>query len=575
MHEHGFEFGDGEDWQCPLHVDDVPSCGIRAGDRKAVLVACQKCIGRLESSALFATMFADALGLDRELLDTDPEGAPKSALLNPGERQKMGATKRARRRVGTVESSYEYTDAEGQPVIRVDRMRDVETDKKFFRQFTFTPEGWLLGIREGTERPCYQLPFVRSLIENTKSLPDDDCPILFFVEGEKSVHAIGAEGGAATCVAGGSNVTDSVLHNAIAKLAGVRFVVVVADNDSSGYSFALRVCRELATLHPRPLIRAKRSKTSGSADDVVEHLEAGYDLSQLVSLTPKELRALAGVEEKLDTSPGRVKVSLQAEDDEETITLDGSRESIESDPKRWPKPDAPLEVAELFYRRYFRLDEFDDARGLIHWNADFYEWDANLSRWLMVEEQALRTKIWTVLGEGRYWLFNKTDGTGSWVPVKPTPQMVASVLDALRAVAHLPNTVSQNEWLDGRVSAGRYVHFRNGHLSVSASGVGRLLAPTPLMFNHNALPFEYEPEGPKPEAWRDFLLSVWPDDRTAIRLLQEWMGYVISGEIEYEFESGGKFVAKAGEGFVLPTDDLHRGFNHGSEPARLLVIDEL
>ena len=52
-------------------------------------------------------------------------------------------------------------------------------------------------------------------------------------------------------------------------------------------------------------------------------------------------------------------------------------------------------------------------------------------------------------------------------------------------------------------------------------------------------------------------------------------GYVISGEIEYEFESGGKIVAKAGEGFVLPTDDMHRGFNHGTEPARLLVIDEL
>ena len=50
---------------------------------------------------------------------------------------------------------------------------------------------------------------------------------------------------------------------------------------------------------------------------------------------------------------------------------------------------------------------------------------------------------------------------------------------------------------------------------------------------------------------------------------------MISGEITYEFESGGSFVARAGEGFVLPTDDLHRGFNHGGEPARLLVIDEL
>jgi quercetin dioxygenase-like cupin family protein len=50
-------------------------------------------------------------------------------------------------------------------------------------------------------------------------------------------------------------------------------------------------------------------------------------------------------------------------------------------------------------------------------------------------------------------------------------------------------------------------------------------------------------------------------------------GYVISGEIEYEFASGGAIVARTGEGFVLPTNDLHRGFNRGTEPARLLVID--
>ncbi len=52
-------------------------------------------------------------------------------------------------------------------------------------------------------------------------------------------------------------------------------------------------------------------------------------------------------------------------------------------------------------------------------------------------------------------------------------------------------------------------------------------------------------------------------------------GFVISGEIEYEFSSGGTIVASSGQGFVLPADDPHRGFNRGTEPARLLVIDEL
>jgi quercetin dioxygenase-like cupin family protein len=52
------------------------------------------------------------------------------------------------------------------------------------------------------------------------------------------------------------------------------------------------------------------------------------------------------------------------------------------------------------------------------------------------------------------------------------------------------------------------------------------------------------------------------------------LGYVLSGEIEYEFQSGGSIVAPAGHGFVLPGGDGHRGHNHGKEPARLLVIDE-
>ena len=51
-------------------------------------------------------------------------------------------------------------------------------------------------------------------------------------------------------------------------------------------------------------------------------------------------------------------------------------------------------------------------------------------------------------------------------------------------------------------------------------------------------------------------------------------GFVIAGEIEYQFASGGTITARTGEGFVLPADDPHRGFNRGSEPARLLVIDE-
>jgi len=52
------------------------------------------------------------------------------------------------------------------------------------------------------------------------------------------------------------------------------------------------------------------------------------------------------------------------------------------------------------------------------------------------------------------------------------------------------------------------------------------------------------------------------------------LGFVLSGEIEYEFESGGSIAARTGQGFVLPGGEPHRGRNRGAVPARLLVIDE-
>jgi hypothetical protein len=53
-------------------------------------------------------------------------------------------------------------------------------------------------------------------------------------------------------------------------------------------------------------------------------------------------------------------------------------------------------------------------------------------------------------------------------------------------------------------------------------------------------------------------------------------GYVVSGEITYDFEDGREPLSiAAGEGFALPTAPRHRGRNDGAEPARLFIIDAL
>lgn len=56
---------------------------------------------------------------------------------------------------------------------------------------------------------------------------------------------------------------------------------------------------------------------------------------------------------------------------------------------------------------------------------------------------------------------------------------------------------------------------------------GRVLAPTPALFNTNAIDFEYDPAAVPPLEWLAFLDGLWPDDPDSAGLLQEFMGYLL------------------------------------------------
>jgi putative DNA primase/helicase len=53
---------------------------------------------------------------------------------------------------------------------------------------------------------------------------------------------------------------------------------------------------------------------------------------------------------------------------------------------------------------------------------------------------------------------------------------------------------------------------------------------TPRFFTRNSLTYAYTPDAPPPRRWMAFLNSIWPDDRDSQDLLQEWFGYLLSGE---------------------------------------------
>jgi quercetin dioxygenase-like cupin family protein len=61
---------------------------------------------------------------------------------------------------------------------------------------------------------------------------------------------------------------------------------------------------------------------------------------------------------------------------------------------------------------------------------------------------------------------------------------------------------------------------------------------------------------------------------------EEWCtdghrGYVLAGQIEYEFDDGSAPLAvEQGQGFFLAAGTGHRGHNPGDTPTRLFLIDD-
>lgn len=61
---------------------------------------------------------------------------------------------------------------------------------------------------------------------------------------------------------------------------------------------------------------------------------------------------------------------------------------------------------------------------------------------------------------------------------------------------------------------------------------------------------------------------------------EEWCtdghrGYVLAGQIEYEFDDGGAPLhVEEGQGFYLDAGTGHRGRNPGDSPTRLFLIDD-
>jgi putative DNA primase/helicase len=152
-------------------------------------------------------------------------------------------------------------------------------------------------------------------------------------------------------------------------------------------------------------------------------------------------------------------------------------------------------------------------------------WDAGA--WSEGEDAAIRASVYATLEHATY-RDPKSLETRPW---EPSRLKVGNVVEALRAVVHLPESIDAPCWLDGRPgpAAGEVVSALNGLVHVPQR---HLLPHHPHFFTMTRAPFAYQADAPQPARWLAFLDELWPDDESSKTALQQFFGYVLSGRTD-------------------------------------------
>jgi putative DNA primase/helicase len=183
-------------------------------------------------------------------------------------------------------------------------------------------------------------------------------------------------------------------------------------------------------------------------------------------------------------------------------------------------PSQPMPVA----RKLMKAQDFRGLPTLKHWRGEWMRWEE--THWIEIEDRTVRAEIYERLEEARYMT-----PLGP-LPWEPNRYKINDVLDALRGIIHLPGSYNPPCWLPGTTGTDSpVIAAKNGLLDVLTRELRPLM---PGFFNLVAVPFDYDPNAPTPTRWLEFLHQLWPDDEEAIKALQDWFGYVLSGRTDLQ-----------------------------------------
>lgn len=193
-----------------------------------------------------------------------------------------------------------------------------------------------------------------------------------------------------------------------------------------------------------------------------------------------------------------------------------------------PEPSNPMAVARHL------LPDWQAEDGTLlrrRWRGSWMAWQR--THWAEVDENEVRAALYRRLEHCIYPTGAEKDGVPELRAWAPTKQKIGNLLDALAAVTLMPSRNDAPGWTGPAADIGDQgpiVACGNGLLRIRDR---ELLSLTPDFFNLVSVPFPYQP-GARAPTWTAFLAKVWPGNPEAIRALQQWFGYVLSGRTDQQ-----------------------------------------
>ncbi|NBW18323.1 MAG: hypothetical protein EBR82_61150 [Caulobacteraceae bacterium] len=212
--------------------------------------------------------------------------------------------------------------------------------------------------------------------------------------------------------------------------------------------------------------------------------------------------------------------------------------------------DDPLRISRWILSQF----KHNDLPTLIYWGGDWWEWSAftwskndDAEMRAMIHNQSARHLEQVQQTALRAIRDSKSDAERLPKLKKTTTTLIANVELALKSVTYNRRDFTSPTWLEFATDQQKktdprdLIPAKNGLFnlpkiasSLSAPSLAdseELSQPcTPAFFSSAAVDYSIDLAADKPKSWLEFLSSIWPGDTESIDLLQEWFGYLLSGE---------------------------------------------